>query len=640
MNMTIFDYNMSLLSKEKKYYILGCDDSARQFAIRLLNSGVYFHGFVVLNNVLEQGCRLWNKPVIDIQECLECSDIMIITSYISYLQDKEVLKKYRLDAKLIKFEILKPCITDASGVVIYGTGSQGEEIFQACSDLMNVCYFSNSNENRWGNYFCGRKIISPQEITNLPDDTVIIIASNAYQKIHESLLEFHIEDDRIYCLENGALRFCQSYIIENSFLISKLMFLLQNNKNMVLYGEEAIVEKIREKFELLDFYNIETIGRKSKEEDGSLFQLLYFDWKEKICLLADDMNIRSMELIDKIGIPVKNIYWLKNCDEYQKYDHIKKYKYVADPTLGYSAVVLAKGEEGEEEYSGFVKYEYKDDSNKICTILTLGGSTTQSFFVREPTWSECLSRILTKKKIPHRILCGGIGGYSNIQEFLKLTRDGIMLQPDIVLSYSGVNNTNWLMDEEYPFIHRYQRAIFDKLKVKRHIKVGVDDISLSASVNYGIKDQEYNPFQFWLMYERLMNSVCKELSITFKAYLQPILFSKPVFDEYDQELLLGMFGITAKTSEDMYQYAEDITQKYSRDVKNALLFREEVKEYSNIYPDWLVDFSHIMDNKEKVYMDEAHVYECGNEIIAECIYESISHDITKLSHIDNCVRRE
>ena len=215
-----------------------------------------------------------------------------------------------------------------------------------------------------------------------------------------------------------------------------------------------------------------------------------------------------------------------------------------------------------------------------------------------------------------------------------------MLQPDIVLSYSGVNNTNWLMDEEYPFIHRYQRAIFDKLKVKRHIKVGVDDISLSASVNYGIKDQEYNPFQFWLMYERLMNSVCKELSITFKAYLQPILFSKPVFDEYDQELLLGMFGITAKTSEDMYQYAEDITQKYSRDVKNALLFREEVKEYSNIYPDWLVDFSHIMDNKEKVYMDEAHVYECGNEIIAECIYESISHDITKLSHIDNCVRRE
>lgn len=96
MNMTIFDYNMSLLSKEKKYYILGCDDSARQFAIRLLNSGVYFHGFVVLNNVLEQGCRLWNKPIIDIQECLECSDIMIITSYISYLQDKEVLKKYRL----------------------------------------------------------------------------------------------------------------------------------------------------------------------------------------------------------------------------------------------------------------------------------------------------------------------------------------------------------------------------------------------------------------------------------------------------------------------------------------------------------------------------------------------------------------
>lgn len=639
MNMTIYDYDMSLILKDKKYYILGCGDAAREFAVRLLNSGIYFHGFLSLSGILKQRSRLWNKPVINVQECILNQDIMIITSCASFNRDQETLEKYQLGNRLVKFEILNPAITSAPDVVIYGTGSQGEDIFKEYSDFMDISWFCNSNERYWGQYFCGKEILSPQELAGLPKDTIVIIASNAYQKIYEVLMECNIGDGRIYCVENGALRFCEVCEVKTSFLISKLMLLLQQNKNIVIYGEENTVGQVKKKFELLDLQGVETVGRKSTAEDGSIFQLAYYDWEGRGCLLADDINLECMETIKEMDIPVQNVYWLKNCDEYQRYDYFKNYKYVTDPTLGYSAVKL-KSNEDESEYSGFVRYEYLDGSDDICTILTLGGSTTQSFFVRESPWSEFLSDLLAEKKIPHRIFCGGIGGYSNTQEFLKLIRDGIMLKPDIVLSYSGVNNTNWLTDPEYPFIHRYQKEIFSRLKLERSIAIGVDDISLSGSVNYGIKNQKYGSFDFWLLYERLMNSICRELSIRFKAYLQPILFSKPVFDEYDRELLLGLFQIIANTSEDMEEYAKDRCQKYSSDAEKAILFRKEMKKYEKIYSEWLVDFSHIMDNVDRAYMDEAHVYERGNQVIAEYIFESIQNEVYEVLNEKNRSRKE
>lgn len=637
MYMTIYDYDTTLLATYKQYYILGCDEKALGLAIRLLNAGIYFHGFLSLDNQLRRG-KLWNKPVINVNECINNEDIAVITSLITYYDDMEKLKSYFLENRLILLEILKSLIIDSANVVIYGNGSQGKIIYEKFSEHMNISHFCSSFERYWGETFCGKAVISPQELAGLPDDTVIIIASNAYQKIYETLAEYRIEKSRIYCSENTPLIFHPCCILEKFFSISKLMLTLQMSQNITLYGEESVVEEVKKKLALLDFHNIKTIGRKSLQEDGSVFELLYYDWDNTYLYLTDDMNLKVMQSIEKMKIPTRNIYWLRQCDGYYSYDYMSKSEFIPDPTLGYSAIEL--GNKSNDSAAGFVKYEYSVKNERTCTILTLGGSTTQCFAVRETSWSELLSRILTEKKIPHRIFCGGISGYSNIQEFLKLVRDGIILKPDIVLSYSGVNNTNWLTDPEYPFIHTYQKQLFKRLKMSRGVELGEDTITLSDIVNYGIANSEQDSFQFWLLYERLMNSICKELSIKFKAYLQPWLFSKSHFDEYDRRILLGLFHIVADTRDDLKKYAMDTTQKFSSDVEKALIFRKEVKQYEKLYSDWLVDFSHILDEASGVYIDEAHVYEWGNQIIAEHMYKSIEQDILEILQIGNNIGRE
>ena len=54
-------------------------------------------------------------------------------------------------------------------------------------------------------------------------------------------------------------------------------------------------------------------------------------------------------------------------------------------------------------------------------------------------------------------------------------------------------------------------------------------------------------------------------------------------------------------------------------------WKESVKAVKGL--DWFIDLTDIFDDKPEVFFDVCHVYEKGNKVIAEKIYEHIKDEI-------------
>jgi hypothetical protein len=115
-----------------------------------------------------------------------------------------------------------------------------------------------------------------------------------------------------------------------------------------------------------------------------------------------------------------------------------------DPHFGYARWLTDDdktrlNENNFEWVDGFVVYKKNKDLWTRPIILTLGGSTTDGIR-RGHSWPEELSKLMTADGNSGTVVNGGTGGYSSNQELLKLIRDGLEFKPDIVISYSGIND--------------------------------------------------------------------------------------------------------------------------------------------------------------------------------------------------------
>ena len=132
---------------------------------------------------------------------------------------------------------------------------------------------------------------------------------------------------------------------------------------------------------------------------------------------------------------------------------------VLDPQLGFARRNPEASGKWEKQYywiNGFAVYGRKEAALKHPVILTLGGSTTDGIEF-DHSWPEELSKILVEKGINGTVVNGGTGGYSTNQELLKLLRDGLEFKPDIIISYSGVNDRGDYGELPYPMVHTHQR---------------------------------------------------------------------------------------------------------------------------------------------------------------------------------------
>lgn len=216
----------------------------------------------------------------------------------------------------------------------------------------------------------------------------------------------------------------------------------------------------------------------------------------------------------------------------------------------------------------------------------LGGSTSDPGYNTDiVNWTEWLSRILQKQGYCMEVFAGGIQGYASSQELLKLIRDVLILKPDIVISYSGINDAAGIgMMENHPLIMQ---------GVKYLVKDFADE------VNYGLENTE-DPVTVWWMNVKMMQGICRAFNITFLGILEPC----PFYDAKESK---------DKFAEAFFEYnvGKRIYRFYDVAVERI------VEEYD------VLDLSSLLRGKDSLVYDYMHYDTDGNYIIADKIAEIV-----------------
>jgi hypothetical protein len=277
---------------------------------------------------------------------------------------------------------------------------------------------------------------------------------------------------------------------------------------------------------------------------------------------------------------------------------------VRDIYLGFSRVY----NEYDNCFPGFKIYG--NVNGKSLRIATLGGSTTDPTFMGIASWPECLYYILNEDRLREEfcVFNGGFAGYMSSNELLKLIRDVFTLKPDIIISYSGLNDFMYSLHSDLsprykrPFIDTYQEALFKFISQQE-----------GKTVLYGMQTDK-DAARFWADSQRIMHAISEEMGIKYIGILQANVCSEEKMSKIIEGELNYKFRDESMRDpiHILYNYlnAKSVYNKAENNVKKL---------------PYILNFRHIFDdfNDYDVYYDECHVYEHGNEVIAANVYESL-----------------
>lgn len=607
----VFWYDRDAL-KNKKVVIYGCDENAIGFAVRLFNENIDFDYFLFPEKEVIKEAYLLNRKVLSIQD-LE-SNYVIITSYLDYESVREKLETSNSAKYLILFENIHREILHAENIVLYGTGRRAKRVWDEYGEILGISHIVDSDSKKWGKDFEGKRILSLDEVILHEEGTAIIIGSTFLDEIYQKLMEHGVNERKVFSIKY-AFKEGQLEIGENKFLgkpirghkqwFCDIIYECTNHKT-IIFGKEKDIAIVKKIFCLLKI-NAESVIFCEKENEKSIYSLLYYDSPQSIFVFLDEISEEYLAKLKMLGIEKKKVYFWRSFDSF----HEEGTAYLIqslDVNLGYTY----KSSSPNSEY-GFMKYEFDTGESEPVRILALGGSTTYPY-TRGMCWSQILSQILKENGISHCIYNGGIVGYRVGQEFVKLFRDGLNLKPDIVISYSGVND---MYERKYPLAHYRQKELF---------KIMVEHMERYTNVNYGVPAAD-SPFESWLKYEKMMKAVCEEFGIKFKAFLQPNLYMVDGLKQRSINLMANEGVFIDSDENTFFVFDEELLDlnmrehiKISRDFRNQIL---KVLDSNQ----WLCNLSGLFDTRQEVYIDSCHIFEEGNRIVAEKIYGSIKQFI-------------
>lgn len=486
------------------------------------------------------------------------------------------------------------------GIYVFGTGT-GKEILKSCiKDITYIRgYIDNDpdKQNTWIDSIC------VDSVEALQADSVVVISVMNYGKIYSQLVDYGIQPTKIIPFFSEVA--CDNPVFEQLFDLKRwnqemdkrrfaehaednfneclcvidqldldqdeLIIVIGDNKEADFFYNEVIKrnDAVRCLF-IKEKYNTNMLYEKIAPviyEYSSKLRVFIIEPYKAIKIKGDllDLGI-DKEVVRIIGKPLTTGAKLQD---------------IFNPLLGYS---------WQGDIEGFMKFG-SSKGNGI-RIVTLGGSATDATLYNIKSYSEWLHEMLAAMGTEAEIFCGGVAGYVVSQELQKLCCDVIGLKPDIVISYSGINDAaDFYTTGEHPFIRNYQTdnavQMIHSGKLKNTLFGNAKIQAVGLGLNYkGTKAK------FWIDCERMMHAVCNEFGISFFAILQP----------WNQN------------STDYYESCHSFYNEARADVKD------------NRY-DWMHDFSRLFDKDPDVFIDCCHVYERGNKKVARQILPYILETI-------------
>ena len=595
----VFKINEKLLNKEenKRVFLEGFTDLSKRVLLFLAKNGIRVDGFLSDDKTLSEGEFEYLGRKILGQEKIKEDDIII-----------DVNKNFV--EKIFRTKLLECCIRDIP-IVIYGAGMFGEsvlELFQL-ADVKVAC-FADRNVEKKKTMHHGLEVILPSEIKEkYPNAFVVIALGNgiANEVAEELVKQGYISNYSIYdyrwmpenlAIKNGSnvqdevrLVYDESDDIQLAPRMIYYFYNYRNSKKIIFKGKNA--SALRELVFALKQLDVkieycisddEYIGFIAETEFKSKYDLMYEDSNNVIVWVADGIA-NTIKMINEFGMDDKNIL-------YTAYEplRIKRSVLHLDPSLGYN-----------HPYSIEILTGRGNEKKKKIGIL--GGSTSEILARYEKAWPEILMDIAEEEGISLECYCGAVGGYTVSQELVKLIRDMLYYKPDIIISYSRINEYDATVQES-KFIQLYQKQIFEIMS--KHAG--------NKGITYG--EGQYNYAEHWYNQEKIMYAICKEYGIKFYAVMQPCIYEKNPYSKNEMEMDLHIGNKMGNVDYGQEQVVMSGIREY---------IREKMME-----SDWIYDFTKIFDGQDKrVYYDNCHVFEHANRIVASKMYEMIKNELTE-----------
>lgn len=609
MGESLFIFNPKIESYSKRY-IWGTDKEAVVILAELTSRRIHVDGFIS-DNEDEIGMKLINKPVISLNMLEDRADTVIIANQ----EDKSALSERERGIQSTSALLDRPDIANieiitgiytfhelftAKKVILYGAGEVGKEMVSIFSaEGVDVDFFLDKDKS--GQKLLDIPIYHPRKLKDLEDDAVIIEAGRFWKEMEDTVKKYNPRIETFYVdkIHEKKTNMWIKITDNKSCHIWKLQFFseaypecFRDRKIIILVNDLELAMGYKEVFECIGVKRVSimvTDEAISCEAAPLLDEILYEE--NYLLLLCNDERDNCDKIIEKIEeLGIADADWTSISIVLP----IRHREFIVDLNLDFSFKM------------NYAPGLYLHGNEKECDvkIVTLGGSTTDEEFCLVPSWPKILYEKYCGKNIA--LYNGGIEAYKSIQELIKLVRDILYLKPDMIVVYDGYNDA--IRNNNHPFLYGvldyYKEEIYEHLACPYH-KRGNDIIR-------GIKSNEV--MEQWLKNIESMYAIANIQNIKFFSFIQPMELSQKIHTKHGMALqkMCTMF----------------LAQEYQ---KNIRIFRERGKEIEKNHP-YIHDLSHIFDEKD-VYMDFCHVWESGNEIVADSIWKIIEPSVKEILEI-------
>lgn len=577
--------NFRDVPKDNPIAIWGINYESYILFLQTINVRLRVQFFVDADEIYE-GLPIFDKKIIKKDELLCEKNIFVLCSSIEYERYREWIEEH-LQGRFYVVELgkINETIRNSSSTYIYGAGNAGRKTLQILRRHgVEVDAFVDSDNEKIGKSFHCIPIIGKD---NLDKNDVVVVSTIYYDEICQALAGV-VETDNVFVdyrnsrpgprclsfdnmnmlwLEKDGKRYPEQ--IWNSIAVFNTEFF---GKEIFVCGVGKVAKQLKDILTLLGIQN------KCIAEPEMIYDLAYENMENKLIIATEDGFIGKLQ---ETGlIPYVHYRYYGNLFYGQR-------NTIKDDLLDYSY------QDNSDKYPGFAVFG--DEESATMRIVTLGGSTTDAGTYENmiKSWPEYLSE--QWKNVV--VFNGGTQGYNSARECMKLLRDVTQLKPDIIISYSGVNE--WADrkagKEGYPFA-----------------PVTTADMGNTCM---GVKSQE-SKAAFWIRMQRSMKGIADMNGSKFISILQPYL--------------------TIKRDEAVTPYEQRFRQFYFNNqmhLHSYKMFVKEVKESISQY-NWMYDLTEVFDNeKETVYRDICHLNDLGNQIIAENVCDIINDYCSKTENI-------